>query len=651
MCGIAGFHEMGEYPVLWGKEKESLIKMLDLQGHRGPDDRGIVGYSFTDEYSNETNNPDIMTYKLNGVIGFNRLSIRDLSMNGHQPMKSKDSKVVLAFNGEIYNADEWRHKLKKKGYQFNGSSDTEVILNLYLEFGLEETVKMLNGMIAIVLIDLRKRQVYLARDRFGIKPLYYTILNNRLYYASEYKSFLAIEGFNAQLDVDALYECMIFISSMKKNLLQGVKQVSPGEILIINNDGIRHINYFDINSYERPVESNDFQNKKEMLEDVVKKAVHRQMISDVKLGCQLSGGVDSSLISFFATENKNNPMRDSESIVFSDSTLNEEQWIMEVAERLRLEVHNYRFDISFLLDNISRIIWHLESILTVPNAAALFLLTQNARNDVTVLLSGEGADETFAGYSNHISVYLRHVFVQNEEIRKYLTNKTWIHKKLFGDFAGNELYTAVMEMCYVKPEDVARMLNRPIDDSIIEQRYEKIESYRGNILDKYIKYEMQTYLPELLLRQDKMSMANSIENRVPFLDNCVVEASFQVPLEYMLCVNKRMCTEKSNVGLEQVVGKYILKEICAEKYGDRFAYRSKYGFGIPLKYFMGTEEFKYKYREELKNGIMHRGILNADYVKWLYDRLPVLDWRETELLWRAINVEIYAQLYLDKKII
>ena len=210
--------------------------------------------------------------------------------------------------------------------------------------------------------------------------------------------------------------------------------------------------------------------------------------------------------------------------------------------------------------------------------------------------------------------------------------------------------SAIRGKIYVEPQNVAKMLNIETDGGCIAERCSLMESFSGSDFDKLVKYEMSTYLPELLLRQDKMSMANSIENRVPFLDNEVVRASFSIPYEMMVGINKRGCgSGRSARTLDLVTGKYILKELCAQKFGEDFSYRPKGGFGLPLKYYMGTSDFIRMYKERILPGIAEREMLNTSYVEWLYQRLPVLDWQEVELLWRAINVEIYAQLFLDGK--
>lgn len=650
MCGIVGVHRLSSQAVCWQNERELFLRMLNIQKHRGPDDQGIAGYHYGREKGYFLDTNDICEEGMDGILGFNRLSIRDLSLNGHQPMQSPDGKVLLAFNGEIYNAEDYREELRQKGWRFKSKTDTEVILALYLMYGLNRTLEILNGMFAIVLIDLREHRLFLVRDRFGIKPLYYMVHEGRLYYASEYKSFLMIPTFEPQIDMDVLNETMIFISAPNKVLLKGIKQLCPGEILTVNEDRIQGNKYFNIEQYVHDRGQASFQEKQKMLDEVLSSAVRRQMISDVKVGCQLSGGVDSSLVSYYACSNQSNAMKDSISIVFQDDYMNEEKYVLQAAKTLSLKSHRYVLNVEYLIRTMRRAIWHLESIMAVANCNALLLLTEKAKENVTVLLSGEGADEIFGGYPIYNQLYFRQKYVQNKEIHRLLNGNKWLKRKLMGGESEELILAMVRGDIYVEPCNAAEMLNRSSDTNCVDARCDLLRNFQGSYFDKLVKYEMTTYLPDLLLRQDKMSMANSIENRVPFLDNDVVEASFQIPYEMMIGINKsRYEREGAISGTGLVSGKYILKEICAKKFGESFAYRGKGGFGLPLKYYMGMPEFRQMYEETVKGKMRERSLLNANYVEWLYQRLDVLDWQEVELLWRAINVELYAQMFIDRK--
>ncbi len=649
MCGIVGSMSLSGAKISWRKQKKFFCEMLNIQKHRGPDDQGIVGFQFLNQEKYTLDMSTVCEEPLDGLLGFNRLSIRDLSYNGHQPMSSIDQKVLIAFNGEIYNADTYREKLKKKGYRFRSTTDTEVILNMYLEYGMKGMLTRLNGMYAIVIVDLRKRKMFLARDRFGIKPLYYMTHGKSLYFASEYKSFLVVPGFLPEIDEEVLNEYMIFISSPNNVLLKGIYQVHPGEVVIVDGEQIFREQYFEVDHYVHTDDKVNLHEKIAELDDILAKAVDRQMVSDVKVGCQLSGGVDSSLISYYAVDNSKNTMKDSVSIVFRDMVMNEEAYIDQVAEKLNIVSHKYLMDTDELIGLMRKGIWHLETIMTIPNANALLLLTQQAKKDVTVLLSGEGADEVFGGYSQYNKFLIAEKYFSDNKFKK-IVDSSGCTKKWFGKEPEDLKDFAVRSKIYVNPTDVARMLQREVDESSIRRRCEQFEKYSGSPFDKFFKYEIETYLPELLMRQDKMSMANSIENRVPFLDNSVVDYSFQLPVDVLVNVNrKEYGVSENNVGMRAITGKYILKELCAKKFDKEFSYRGKGGFGLPLKYYMGTEMFSQMFNEQIWDSMKKRSYLNIEYVKWLYKRLPVLDWQEVELLWRAISIELYFQLFIDAR--
>lgn len=645
MCGIAGCIALGERMIEWKREKAYLFHMLDIQKHRGPDDRGMRGFRFQHDRSVDLMTETDIEDAFHGVIGFNRLSIQDLSVNGHQPMCNERENVILAFNGEIYNANFYREELKKAGYPFHSNTDTEVILNLYLDRGIEKTLKVLNGMFAILLVDMRKGAIYIARDRFGIKPMYYMVHHNNIYFSSEIKSFLTIPDYEPHIDNDALNECLIYISAPGKTLIKEIQQIQPGELMCIERNKISTEKFFDLDQYQHTSKKVSLKEKMEELDDILRDVVSRQMVSDVAVGCQLSGGVDSSLISFYASRNLESRMKDSVSIIFKDVFLNEERYIDEAAKSLKVHSHKYIFNGRTLIENMRQAVWHLESIPTVPNANALMLLTKRAKENVTVLLSGEGADEVFGGYSDYERIKILELDAKyNKGMQHPCIDREWnlIRKpKDVLDFA-------ILCQIYVSPKRCARLLSMEADDSPLVRRREEISEYSGSNIDKITKYEMNTYLVDLLIRQDKMSMANSIENRVPFLDNEVVNFSFSLPEDLIVGINQHNFELKTAKGFELITGKYILKELCAKKYSRKFAYRGKGGFGLPMRYFMGLPEFESVYNEII-NSMKKRGQLNTKYVCWLYDRLPVLDWSEIELLWRALNIEIFMEEFIDKR--
>lgn len=627
MCGIAG---------IFGTEKlctyENVKNMMQLQIHRGPDDQGLLGIQVKNKkYFDLINNPDTRKEMCDGVLGFNRLSIRDVSHNGHQPMISDDEKVIMTFNGEIYNADEYRERLKSIGYFFKGNSDTEVILNMYLEYGLDYVVNNLDGMFAICILDFRSRKLILVDDRVGIKPLYYYCKNGFLMFSSEIKSFLTIDNFKRQIDFEAVQQYLAFRNGLGTVLLRDIYQLKPGHMLIhdLETKSVYLKKYFDLNKFKR-FSNDSYKFDLSEMEEILKESVKMQMVSDVKVGCQLSGGVDSSLVTYIAhNKGGKTDLNDSISVIFNEQALSEEKYIDYVSNLLKINSHKRVMNEKEFLDNIPRAIWHTDAILSHPNSLGIMFLSEEARKHVTVLLSGEGADELFGGYYN---------YVQREQLK--------IGEIPFYEIGGERIANIdeflIKGNGYVGERICKRMFAEYDADLIYESRKQLLDSFTGDDFDKNVKYEMSTYLPELLVRQDKMCMANTIENRVPILGNKVIEYACSLPKEVML-------KKVYKCQIEKYEGKMPLKLLAEKYYGENFAYRNKMGFEIPFRLYFRNYKFKEFFYDIIMHGIKERGIFNSIAVERLYEKMPVLRWNEAETLWKMINFEIWFQIFIDGK--
>lgn len=610
MCGIVGIVGLKGHLV---EDPQAIFRMMEVQKHRGPDDAGARGYQFTNGSSQDLNSDYLSDERYDGVFGFNRLSILDVSSNGHQPMADGTGRVILVFNGEIYNAPVLKEELLQKGYPFHSTTDTEVVLNLYLEYGFEKMVARLNGMFAIAIADLRNETVYLSRDRLGIKPLYYLLQNNKLFFASELKSIIVNSDVERELNLDAAYEQFCFRTALNKSLFKGIVQLEPGTILEISGKSgfFQKKKYFDLDNYHRRMQpetsKSDYEDR---LMFLLGNAVKRQMASDVKLGCQLSGGVDSSIIAHLYKQLTQKKPSDNVSIVFRDERFSEESYIDYVSKKLDMVTHKFLFDTSDFLGGLEKTVWHQEAVLTHPNSLCLMQLTKEAKQYVTVLLSGEGSDELMAGYPRFSSIMKM--------------------DRGHGDYA--EL--AVTSANTIPSEIGKRLLAEYDPQKYVKERTELFQSFQGTEFDKHIKYELATYLPELLLRQDKMSMANSIENRVPFLDHELMDFAFSIPQMYLV---NRQTRE----------GKDLLKRIVGNIFGIDFAYRKKMGFSIPVQMYMNNERFKDYFYDLILPGVKRRGIISVDYIQSLYEKIDAITYNEIEALWRGITLEIWCQLFLE----
>ena len=635
MCGITGYINTGDETI----DSTAVIRnMLAAQKHRGPDDSGIMAFSLKEqtakEYAHEQTHTIHQAFE--GMLGFNRLSILDLSKNGHQPMCSPDGNVILMLNGEIYNAFDLKPALVAEGCNFKSTTDTEVVLYLYLKYGFSGMVERLNGMFAIVVVDLRDSKLYITRDRFGIKPLYYYNKNGMFAFSSELKSFYALDGFKAELDESKLDEYLVFRNNLHNTLLKDVQCIEPGYYFTYSpGNAISSTRYFDINQYKRQPNNNySFKDEIEKLRGVLKASVESQLMSDVKLGCQLSGGVDSSLISALAKEIKQDNLLESVSIVFDNKNFTEKPFIDEVAKELNIVSHQFPLQSDYYQQQIQKATWHFEQPINHPNTIGIYLLAQRAREYVTVLLSGEGADEVFGGYSRFYAVMYPY---SNRTFWSGLKNAgtgVFTYLKQYADpFNRANLNVASMSTA------MAKSLKTNFDyKEATQPRRDIFNSLTGSVFDRQVKYDISTYLPDLLTRQDKMSMAHSIENRVPFLDNDVVAHSFKIRENYLI---KRKAPEGKNTE------KYILKKVTSALFGDDFAFRNKMGFGIPLREFMSKPAFNCYLIEEILPGLTKRKILNTSQVARWVNNLQTIKPVELDALWVLVSLEIWMKQFID----
>jgi asparagine synthase (glutamine-hydrolysing) len=634
MCGITGYINVNSKTI---KDTSTIIPMLRVQKHRGPDDSGIRAFNLRSGQSLELpiNEPCSLKESCEGILGFNRLSILDLSSNGHQPMVSPDNKVILTLNGEIYNAFEYKSELEKWGYRFKSTTDTEIVLALYLKCGFEEMLSRLNGMFAIVVVDLGKNEVFVARDRFGIKPMYYIFAGEIFAFSSELKSFRYLDGFTFRLKEEQLDEYLLFRNNMNGTLFKEVQSLSPGHYLSFNHDkGLAEKRYFDINNYARSFEvTGNLESYSEMLETWLSKSVTSQLMSDVKLGCQLSGGIDSSVVTWLANRNSDRGNFEAVSIVFNDQRFSEEEHINRVIESLGIISHKFLLNADYYFDNIESATWHLETPINHPNTTAIYKLSQSAKDYVTVLLSGEGADEVFGGYGRFYEIsYPFQPGLLLHEIKKNI-----LHPLKAANYF-NDGFRAVMATSFMTSFLAKRLLPNFSSQRAAGDRISLYHSLSGSLFDRQVKYEIKTYLPDLLIRQDKMSMAHSIENRVPFLDNEVVKNAFTIPEKYLML---RKCPEGYNTE------KYLLKIMTARIFGNDFAFRNKRGFDIPLREFFLNTKFDEYLNDKIMPNIRQRNLFNHKIVLGWASDIKNLKYSTLEALWVIVAFEIWASIYLD----
>ena len=614
MCGIVGFFNKNTYV-----DEKPIYKMIDLIRHRGPNDEGL-------EILNMYNGSH------NVIAGFVRLSIRDLSMNGHQPMYNDDKSIMITFNGEIYNADEIREQLINEGIKFRSRCDTEVILKLYEKIGLEKTLEKLNGMFGIALFDLNKDCIYLIRDRLGEKPLYYYNQTDIFMYASEYKAFYANPDFKPQLNENSIDEyCLYRYVSDNETLLKGVYCVRPGHYIAINSNGMEEKRYYNIPAYN----VNKTCVSDEEFEQQIIKSIKSRMVSDIEVGVQLSGGVDSSIAMYIA--NKDNGNMKSFSMIFDNERYSEEKYIKMALKKCGGDPYMYKMPKVGYLKALQNATWNLEAPVNHHGSVQLQYLCKNAQEKVNVILTGEGADELMGGYSWYpVSMYyddkkfiwkIRTLF---HKIKK-TSHMYWEDKS---DFSDEEIF--MLSDSQTAPNLIEGLRPQLDYKKVLEKRKKIYDSCNGERIEKKLNYEMKTFMVDLLMRQDKVSMSSSIECRVPFVDQDLIEY-----------VRKNISTDdlvkKQSFGTSKQNTKLILKRLATKYFGKEFANRKKMGLPSPLNEYFYEEDFERYMNNVILPGIKNRGIFNYSYVKECYDNRINL----TNVVWRALTFEMWAMMYLD----
>lgn len=632
MCGIAGFVNLDGAPA----DVRVLQRMTDLQRHRGPDDQGIGVFSLARGVFQELERDEAAPAEgFDGGFGFDRLKILDLSEHGHQPMASADGGVVIAFNGEIYNAFDYRRELEASGCQFRSRTDTEVILYLYEKFGVDGMLERLNGMFAIAIADLRQGQLWLVRDHLGVKPLYWTQVGSTLLFASEAKAFLAHPQFVSEIETAVVDEYLSFrFISGGRSLLKGVAQVRPGTLVRIDRGGVTTRRYWTIP--DGPKAAWTEAEALEQLDLVLRNSVSSQLLSDVKVGCQLSGGIDSSLVSVMARTGFGSNM-DAFSVVFDDPKYSEERWITIAANAARADSHRFPFSADFFFDTLDRASWHMDQPMGHPNSLGIWLLAQKSRELVTVLLSGEGADEVFGGYHRFYYASMRPQVTPWLPLLKHVPR---VGRRLEQQFGGDPIDRFITSSSFQRPEEVLALRPDADLEPAMARRREIFAEGKSDHVSNCLKYEMQTYLVDLLIRQDKMTMAHSVENRVPFLDRHVVSLARSLPVKFLVgdSVTGRGAAVRGT--------KVLLKTLALRTFDDDFVHRPKSGFSLPLPQYFGDRRFRELMEERLLPGMARRGLVRPDAVRQQWDGLARQP-GNAETLWISVALELWAQAFVD----
>ena len=608
MCGIVGFN--------WQDEK-LLREMMALVAHRGPDESGCY---LDDRVS----------------LGHQRLKVIDL-LTGRQPIHNEDSSIQIVFGGEIYNYLELRERLLQKGHRFYTNSDTEVIVHTYEEYGTS-CVNHLEGMFAFAIWDASKKRLFLARDRLGIKPLYYFLKDNRFVFASELKAILEYEQVSRNINLDALNEFFTYrYVPSERTLIENIYKLLPGHILILKDGQIRISKYWDLveNITDEPDEY--YVGK---LRELLRKSVRQRLMSEVPLGVYLSGGLDSSCVVALMSEMTNNIK--TFSVGFGAEGEDELEHARFVSNYFGTDHHEFNVgekDLSLLPE----MVWHMDE--PVGDAATLptYVLSKFAKKEVTVALAGEGGDELFAGYDNYKIMMLGHNF-----------------SKLLPNLLNRNLFP-IISKCFPESSNVRRGLNlltarneaeqylkvlslfsegelRKLGDFNLDNNLNNYFPDDIRLLNKLLYFGMKTWLPnDFFIKADRMTMAHGVEERVPILDHNIVEFSFTMP---------------TRLKLKGLTGKYIFKKAMVGLLPEQIISRRKHGYNVPVDYW-----FKHSLKGVLEQ-LLHESkhdYYNQEYISNLLTKFQKsrgsydMNFLNAQKLWSILIFESWHRIFIENR--
>ena len=626
MCGIAGSYHYGPGRPVDG---DVIGRMLSTIRHRGPDDEGI--------------------YAEDGLaLGARRLSIIDVA-GGHQPIANEDGSVVVAFNGEIYNYRELTVGLRARGHTFTSATDTEVIAHLYEEYG-EDCVRYLRGMFGVAVWDARRRRLFLARDRLGIKPLYYTVAGERLIFGSEIKAILQHPDVDARLDLDAL---SIFLSlkyvPAPRTMFEGILALPPGFSLTCDPSGVRVRSYWDL-SFARP-EGRRLSEAAyaEQLEGLLRESVKLHLVSDVPFGAFLSGGVDSSTIVALMSQFLDEPVKtfsvgfEGDGVEFSELP-----YARMVARQYETDHHEVLVGPRDLIDLAEKVVWHLDQPIGDEACLANYMVAELASRHVKMVLTGEGGDELFAGYARYAGERFSPLVRRLPAAARSLALAA--SERLPGL---RRPKLALRALC--EPDETSRLtswfplFNRAMKEALLsdELKHELNDTSADHVfgeqlartdardpLSRMLYVDTKLWLPDdLLARGDKTSMAASVEARVPLLDHKLVEFAASLP---------------PGLKLKGLTRKYLLKKVARAWLPAPIIDRKKQGFPTPMSQWFRRDARGFVRDVLAPATLRRRGLFDADFVGRLLHEHETGFADHGALLWGLLSVELWHRLYIDQ---
>jgi asparagine synthase (glutamine-hydrolysing) len=627
MCGIAGFVQTA--PI--GCDPAQLKRMTDAIEHRGPDDNGF----YRDDWA---------------ALGHRRLSIIDLS-GGHQPMSNETGSMWIVYNGEIFNHASLRPELERAGHRYESHCDTETILHSHEQYGID-CVQRYRGMFAFALWDKERRRLFCARDRMGIKPLYYFWDGRTFVFGSEIKALLEHSAVSARFRESSLSEYLAFgFTSGEETMFEGIRKLMPGHTLTLDLAGSEP--KLDIRAYwdvpapageERKPDKDWIAECRQRLEETVE----MRLMSDVPLGMFLSGGLDSSLIAAMIKRMAPGPVK-TFSVGYAEAEYSELGYAQEVAKTIGTDHHQVVVGMEEFFGALPRLVWHEDEPITWPSSVSLHFVSALAAQQVKVVLTGEGSDELFGGYVryhwNRLNMKLLRGYQKvappglRYGLRARIADTNLIsgdvRRKISHSFLGREetvesLYLDNFYSAFSAGE--RKRLLRGESSNAYESFLHYWNARSGSTaLSQMLYADQKTYLVELLMKQDQMSMSTSIESRVPFLDHTFVEFAMRVP---------------DHLKIHKGTQKYIVKEAVADLLPAGIIHRKKMGFPTPLLRWLREPRAEPLLATLLEKDGLIASYLDLDTVRTLLEQHRSGKQDGTDRIWRLLNLQIWGDLFI-----
>ena len=631
MCGISGFWAQNR-PQGLENARNILLAMNAQIHHRGPDEDGI--------YVDETTTLG---------LSHKRLSIVDLTPAGAQPMFTKSGRYVIVYNGELYNTDEIRQSLASRNIQFRGHSDTEVLIEAIEAYGIEETLKKLNGMFALALFDIHQKTLYLARDHVGIKPLFWSFQNGVLLFGSELKPMISNPLWKGQIDLSALNNFFLFnYIPGPQSIYQNTHKLLPGHYIVLKDGGQPDVRQY-WSAGEKVFQSGvpfTKENYIENFEELLSDSIRRQMVSDVPLGVFLSGGIDSSLVAALMQKNSGKPIK-TFTIGFEEDAFDESQYARKVAAHIGSEHHEEILSVKRAQDIVTSLPDFYDEPFADSSQLPTMLLCQFARQHVTVSLSGDGGDELFLGYSRYfygdklfrLFDKLKHVpmmrHMLNAAARSSFANQRFLPqnfdfklRKMAHLWEQKDTGSRYQELISLWSGQESPLLKSHLSENLREDAY---HGTAPDNLSRMREHDINAYLPDdILQKTDRASMAYSLEARVPLLDIRVFQNALDIPAQWHVADGR---------------GKYVLRSILAKHVPRPLFERPKHGFSVPIG------EWLRKDMRDLAESYLSRAALNecgyidADMItkRWKQHLAGTHNWQHS--LWGVLMFQMWRAKY------